>query len=117
MRMRSEAHCWASRRLFTARPVAAPGRLEEYEQVNVRGPLRLAHLAAEAGVKRIVYLSPIGVYRRPPRSRSLLDEHAPYEDRPADRRPYTQTKFAAEKSLLEFSRANEIPTIVILRRR
>ncbi len=90
-----------------------PGSLDQYEEANVRGTVRLAKLAAEAGVKNLIYISSISVYGLPP-SR-YLDETAPYDERAADRGLYTQTKLAAEKALLEYARNNPTPRVITLR--
>jgi len=95
--------------------VSAQASLSDYEAINLHGTLRLARLAAKLGVLRIVYLSSIGVYGRPSSPNPFLEEDAAYEDRPADRGPYTQTKLAAERALLEFARENSIPKIIVLR--
>ncbi len=44
---------------------SAPGSLEEFEDANVRGTLRLVRIAAEAGVKSFVHVSSMTVYAAP----------------------------------------------------
>ena len=95
--------------------VGRPSSLKEYEAVNVEGALRLARVAAEAGVKRIVYLSSIGVYGMPNARRPFIEEDHPYDTRAAERGAYTQTKLAAEKALLEFASRHEYPRVIVLR--
>ncbi len=90
-----------------------PGSLEQYEEANVKGSIRLAKLAAEAGVSNLIYISSISVYGPP--SGPYLDETAPYDRRAADRGLYTQTKLAAEESLLEYARNHPSPRIITLR--
>lgn len=95
--------------------VGPPGSLQDYEEANVNGTLRLARLAAEAGVKTLVYVSSCTVYGLPNGSGPYVDETAPYDQRATDRGVYTISKLAAEKALLEYAAANNSPRIVVLR--
>jgi len=92
-----------------------PGSLQEYEEANVNGTVRLARLAAEAGVKTLVYVSSLAVYGIPKGRSPEVDETAPYDERAAERGFYTQSKLAAEKALLEYAAAHTSPRIVVLR--
>jgi nucleoside-diphosphate-sugar epimerase/predicted dehydrogenase len=92
-----------------------PGSLEEYEEANVKGTVRLARLAAEAEVKTLVYVSSLSVYASPRGHKPYLDETAPYDPRAADRGVYTQSKLAAEQALLEYLSSNDKPRVVIFR--
>ena len=92
-----------------------PGSLEDFEEANVHGTLRLARLAADAGVRTLVYVSSISVYAKPRRGRRYLDESAPYDTRAGERGVYTQSKLAADRALLEYARDNPCPRIVMLR--
>jgi nucleoside-diphosphate-sugar epimerase/predicted dehydrogenase len=90
-----------------------PGSLEQYAEANVKGSIRLAKLAAEAGVKNLIYISSISVYGLPPSP--YLDETAPYDKRAADRGLYTQTKLAAEEVMFEYAKNHPSPRIITLR--
>jgi nucleoside-diphosphate-sugar epimerase/predicted dehydrogenase len=92
-----------------------PGSIEDYEEVNVKGTVRLASLAAEAGVKHLIYISSLMVYGNPSGHTSYLDETAPYDRRAVDRGVYTQSKLAAEKALLEYVAEHNRPRVVVLR--
>lgn len=92
-----------------------PGSLEQYEDINVKGTIRLARLAAEAGVKNLIYISSISVYGFPADSSLYLDENTPYDDRADERGAYTQTKLAAEKALLEFVKECQALRVIVLR--
>jgi predicted dehydrogenase/nucleoside-diphosphate-sugar epimerase len=92
-----------------------PGSLQEYEEANVKGTLRLARLAAETGVKTLVYLSSLAVYGIPRFRAAHVDEGAPYDERAIDRGVYTQSKLAAEKALLEFAAVHSSPRVIVLR--
>jgi nucleoside-diphosphate-sugar epimerase/predicted dehydrogenase len=93
----------------------APGSLEEFEDANVRGTLRLVRLAAEAGVKNVVYVSSMSVYAPPNGTRAILDETSPYDGRAAERGAYTRSKLAADAALLEYARRELSPRIIVLR--
>ena len=93
----------------------APGSLEEFEDANVRGTLRLVRLAAEAGVKNFVYVSSMSVYAAPNGTRAVLDETWPYDGRAAERGAYTRSKLAADAALLEHARRELTPRIIVLR--
>jgi nucleoside-diphosphate-sugar epimerase/predicted dehydrogenase len=92
-----------------------PGSLEEYEDANVGGTLRLVRLAAEAGVKNFVYVSSMSVYAAPQGPSPLLDETSPYDDRAAERGAYTRSKLAADAALLEYARNQPSPRVIVLR--
>jgi nucleoside-diphosphate-sugar epimerase len=93
----------------------APGSLEEFEDANVRGTLRLVRLAADAGVKNFVYVSSMSVYAAPNGTRAVLDETFPYDGRAAERGAYTRSKLAADAALLEHARRELSPRIIVLR--
>jgi nucleoside-diphosphate-sugar epimerase len=92
----------------------APGSLEDYERANVRGSVRLAELAAEAGVQNLIYVSSISVYAMPRGSR-FLDETHDYDARAAERGVYTQSKLNADRAMREYAARHAAPRIVILR--
>jgi 2-alkyl-3-oxoalkanoate reductase len=92
-----------------------PGSLEEYEDANVRGTLRVLRLAAEAGIKNFVYVSSMSVYAAPQGSSPLLDETSPYDDRAAERGAYTRSKLAADAAVLEYARTQVSPRVIVLR--
>jgi 2-alkyl-3-oxoalkanoate reductase len=92
-----------------------PGSLEEYEEANVKGTVRLAQLAAESGVKTLVYISSLSVYASPKGHTPYLDETARYDPRAADRGVYTQSKLAAEEALLKYVSLHNEPRVIVLR--
>jgi len=78
-----------------------------YRDVNVGGTERLLEAAAEAGVRRFVHTSTVGVHgsvRHPP-----ADESAPFE--PGD--IYQETKAEAETLALRFHRERGLPVVVV----
>jgi 2-alkyl-3-oxoalkanoate reductase len=95
--------------------VGAPGSLQEFEEANVRGTLRVARLAAEMGVRNLVYVSSISVYGIPPRGARYLDESAAYDARAEERGFYTQSKLGADRALLQHAAESLRPRIIVLR--
>jgi nucleoside-diphosphate-sugar epimerase len=93
----------------------APGSLEEYEEANVAGTLRVARIAEEMGVRTLVYVSSISVYAIPPRGKSNVDEASAYDARADERGSYTRSKLAADRALIERARGRPRPRIVLLR--
>jgi nucleoside-diphosphate-sugar epimerase len=92
-----------------------PGSLEDYVKANVQGTVRLAQLAAEAGVKTLVYISSLSVYARPKGHTPYLDETGDYDARAIDRGVYTQSKLAADQALLDYVAGHAKPRVIILR--
>ena len=93
----------------------APGSLEEFEDANVRGTLRLVRIAADAGVKTFVHVSSMAVYAAPDASSTILDENSPYDGRAAERGAYTRSKLTADAALLQYARRELSPRIIVLR--
>lgn len=82
--------------------------LAAFREVNVGGTENLARQAAQAGVRRIVYVSSIGV-------NGLLTrgDHAFVEsDAPAPHNPYARSKWEAERCLLEISRETGLEVVI-----
>jgi nucleoside-diphosphate-sugar epimerase len=79
----------------------------EYLAVNRDATLQLAQAAQNAGVRRFVHCSTIGVHgdiEQPPG-----DEDSPF--RPGD--PYQRTKLAGEEAVREFGRSNPLEVVVV----
>ncbi|MCB2183180.1 MAG: NAD-dependent epimerase/dehydratase family protein [Desulfobulbaceae bacterium] len=81
---------------------------EIYKSINVDAPLKLARQAAEAGVKRFVFLSTIKVNGEKTTS-------VPFSacDFPSPEGAYAESKLAAEKGLLEIGSGKKIEIVVI----
>ena len=90
--------------------VEAAGAHEErlaFRRANVEGTRRLAQQAADAGVRRFVFISSIGVNGR-------LSAH-PFteDDAPAPQGPYAESKFDAERALCDIARRAGMEWVVI----
>lgn len=82
--------------------------LAEYRRVNVQGTLNLARQSADAGVKRMVFISSIGVngaetFRKP---FGVYDEPAPHS-------PYAVSKHEAERGLQALAVETGIEIVII----
>lgn len=83
--------------------------LLEYRRVNVEGTLNLAQQAAEAGVRRFVYLSSIKVNGEESQSARPFRP----EDVPAPEDPYGVTKWEAEQGLEKLSDKTGMEVVII----
>lgn len=83
--------------------------LAEYRQVNVAGTLALARQAAEAGVRRFIFLSSIKVNGE----RTLPGHPCRADDTPAPEDAYGVSKLEAEEGLWELARRTEMEVVII----
>ena len=104
--VRAVVHCAA--RVHVMRETASDP-LAEFRRVNVAGTLNLARQAADAGVRRIVFISTIGV------NGAETQPGRPFtaEDTPAPHSPYSVSKYEAEQALQELARSRSIEVVVI----
>jgi nucleoside-diphosphate-sugar epimerase len=83
--------------------------LAEFRKVNVAGTLNLAKQAAEAGVRRFVFLSSIKVSGES----SPSDRPFSADDLPAPEDAYSISKFEAEKGVFALARETGMEVVVI----
>lgn len=83
--------------------------LDEYRRINVHGTLNLARQAAEAGVRRFVFLSSIKVNGE----RTLSDSPFTPDDVPAPEDPYGISKHEAEQGLQQLAQQTGIDVVII----
>jgi UDP-glucose 4-epimerase len=83
--------------------------LEAFREVNVRGTINLAKAAAEAGVKRFIFISSIKV------NGESTTGTLPYlsSDKPAPEDPYGVSKAEAEKQLLALGEQTGMEIVII----
>lgn len=93
-------------RVHVLRDTAANAQ-EQYYSTNTEGTLRLAEQAAVAGVKRLVFLSTIGIHG--------AGQDRPYQETtpPAAHSAYAQSKLDAERGLLTLSARTGLEVVVI----
>lgn len=82
--------------------------LVAFRKANVEGTLNLARQAAEAGVKRFVFISSIKV-----NGESTMDKPFTSYDVPAPCDPYGVSKMEAEKALLALSQETELEVVIV----
>lgn len=78
-------------------------------KVNVGGTMRVARIAAQAGVKRLIFLSSLkvnGEFSDPARPFVEVDTPSPFY-------PYGISKLEAEKELLQFSASNDMDVVIV----
>lgn len=83
--------------------------LAAFRLINVEGTLNLAHQAADAGVRRFIYLSSIKVNGE----KTLPGEPFTDEDIPAPQDPYAISKYEAEKGLRKLARQTGMEVVII----
>jgi len=83
--------------------------LVEFRRVNVEGTLNLARQAAEAGVRRFIYLSSIKVNGEQTISGHSFTE----EDLPAPLDPYSVSKYEAEEGLRKLAQQTGMEVVMI----
>ncbi|MCR8913721.1 SDR family oxidoreductase [Marinobacter panjinensis] len=81
--------------------------LAEFRRVNVSGSLNVAKAALAAGVKRMVFVSSVGV------NGDTNETPFTEEDLPRPVNAYAQSKWEAERELLEFSQKTGMEVVII----
>ncbi|MEZ9158460.1 NAD-dependent epimerase/dehydratase family protein [Vibrio lentus] len=80
-----------------------------YKAVNVDGTLHLAREAARCGVRRLVFVSSIGV-----NGINTFDGHSFTADSPAfPHNSYAESKYLAERGLLEISKSTGLEVVIV----
>jgi nucleoside-diphosphate-sugar epimerase len=82
--------------------------LEEFRNVNVLGTERLAREAVISGVRRIIYLSTIGVHGRVTRTAPFTEEH-----HPSPHNDYALSKWEAEQALKNVADESRVEIVVL----
>jgi nucleoside-diphosphate-sugar epimerase len=88
---------------------AALNPLAEFRKVNVKGTLRLARTAAEAGVKRFIFLSSIGVNG----ATTVVEEPFTEMHQPKPQNAYALSKWEAEQGLQKIAAETGLEVVVI----
>lgn len=83
--------------------------LADYRRVNVGGTLKLARVAARAGVSRFVFLSSVKVNGEA----TLPDVPCSADDSPAPQDPYGISKWEAEQGLQKIARETGMEVVII----
>jgi nucleoside-diphosphate-sugar epimerase len=80
----------------------------EFYRANVEGSLRLAHAAAQAGARRLVFVSSIGVHGNSTDGVPLTES-----DPPAPVDPYAISKLRAERVLATFAAEQNLELVIL----
>ncbi|MGC2165537.1 MAG: SDR family oxidoreductase [Gallionella sp.] len=88
---------------------SAPDPLAEFLNVNLHGTANLATQAAQAGIKRLVYVSSIKVNGEETDGTRVYSER----DTPAPQDPYAVSKWKAEQALHKISRETGLEVVII----
>ncbi|MEX0729474.1 MAG: NAD-dependent epimerase/dehydratase family protein [Aquisalimonadaceae bacterium] len=83
--------------------------LAEFRRVNVSGTLRLASEAADAGVRRLVFISSIKVNGE----RTSPGQPFRSEDVPSPMDPYAHSKLEAERGLADVARQTGLEVVIV----
>jgi UDP-glucose 4-epimerase len=83
--------------------------LTEFRKVNVEGTLNLARQAAEAGVRRFIYISSIKVNGE----QTFLGQLFTEDDLPAPLDPYSISKYEAEEGLRKLAQQTGMEIVII----
>ena len=83
--------------------------ITEFRRVNVLGTLNLARQCANAGVKRFIYLSSIGVNGVKTKRDTFFTE----TDIPNPHNPYAISKWEAEVGLMAIARESKLEVVII----
>lgn len=82
--------------------------LAEFRAVNTEGTLALARQAVAAGVKRLIFLSSIGV-----NGAQTTDHPYTASDAPHPHSPYARSKYEAEQGLLALARDSGLEVVIL----
>lgn len=82
--------------------------LSEFRKVNVAGTVNLARQAAQAGARRLVFVSSIKV-----NGEKTEERHFTEMDKPAPQDPYGISKFEAEQELQEVARQTGLEVVIL----
>ena len=104
----SEAVVHLAARVHIMRDEAADP-LAEFRRINVEGTLNLARQAAEAGVRRFIYLSSIKVNGE----QTLPGQSFTEEDLPVPLDPYGMSKYEAEEGLRKLAQKTGMEVVII----
>ncbi len=100
-----------------AHKISNKNKIDSYYSVNTQGTRRLAEQAAEAGVKRLIFLSSVKVNGEATEKinsdRSTNNQIFTHNDLPNPQGAYALSKFKAEKELWEISSRTNLEVVVL----
>jgi len=85
------------------------GTLEEYEEINVNGAIKIAKQAIEAKVKRLIYISSVKVNGE----KTLSGQAFKADDLPNPQDSYAKSKYKVESELRRISVESDLEVVII----
>jgi nucleoside-diphosphate-sugar epimerase len=94
--------------IHCAARTSSQGAWEDFHRDTVQSTENVSRAALETGVKRLVYMSSLGVYGLP-QDGNCITEASPYDSKPEMRGHYSRAKIEAEALVLKFARDTGLP--------
>ncbi len=94
--------------IHCAARMGTKGTWAEFHRDSVVGTENVVRAAHSAGVKRLIYVSSLGVYGTPANG-DRITEATPYDGSPEERGSYSRAKIEAERLVLQFARETGLP--------
>jgi nucleoside-diphosphate-sugar epimerase len=95
---------------LAAKVGAAP--YKDYFEINVDGTQRVLNACTANSVGQFVYASSLAVYG-PVAEGTSIDEETPFDDKPQQRDPYSQSKIKADLLVSSFAKKSGLPTVIV----
>lgn len=95
-----------------AAKVGAPGSRADYFAANVAGTERVLAACAQQKVGQLVYVGSLSVYG-PVSEGTRIDEETPFDERPDQRDPYSESRIAADRLVSGFAQRTGMPTAIL----
>lgn len=91
--------------------MGSQGTWEEFQRDSVESTRNMLDASREAGVKRVIYVSSLGIYGTP-HNGNHITEKTPSDPFPEKRGHYSRAKIEAERAVLDFVRATGFPVTI-----
>ena len=95
-----------------AAKVGSQGSRKDYLETNVAGTERVLNACARHGVEQIVYVGSLAAYG-PISEGTLIDEDTPFDERPDQRDPYSESRIAADRLITSFAQRSGISAVIL----
>lgn len=108
------AHAVAGVRRVYHLGAAMRGSVRDFEAGTLWGTRNVVDACVANGIERLIYVSSLSVLDHAGRDpATMVSENSPYEPHPARRGAYTQTKLAAEKTVLDAVRERSLKAVIL----
>ncbi|MGC2109822.1 MAG: NAD-dependent epimerase/dehydratase family protein [Candidatus Korobacteraceae bacterium] len=95
-----------------AAKVGAPGSRQDYLETNVAGTERVLAACAQQKAGQIVYVGSLAAYGPIPEG-ARIDEDTPFDEQPAQRDPYSESRTAADRLVSSFAQRTGMPAVIL----